>query len=80
MLQETNEPMPNLRTKLAGILEQNIQKLHTPSPSASNHMPIQPLNSGMNLDYSWQIFDQAIMSEVMDPFWLRSAEIQHNIQ
>ncbi|OAQ65529.1 fungal transcriptional regulatory protein [Pochonia chlamydosporia 170] len=80
MLQDTNEPIPNLRTKLAAILEQNIQRLHTPSPSATNHMPMQPLNSGMNLDYSWQIFDQAIMSEVMDPFWLRTAEIQHNIQ
>jgi hypothetical protein len=74
-LQDTNEPMPNLRTKLAAVLEQNIQKLHTPSPSAASHIGMQPLDSAINLDYSWQIFDQAIISEVMDPFWLRTAEI-----
>ncbi|KAG5952883.1 hypothetical protein E4U53_007643 [Claviceps sorghi] len=80
MLQETNEPKPNLRSKLADILEQNLQKLHGLSSAAAMPSPIQPLSSNLNLDYSWQIFDGAIMTEEMDPFWLRPSEIQPPVQ
>ncbi|GAB0137605.1 NuA4 histone acetyltransferase subunit [Epichloe bromicola] len=75
MLQETNEPGPHLRSELAGILQQNLQKLHHPSASAEMPASMQSLESNMNLDYSWQIFDGAIMTEVMDPFWLRPSDI-----
>lgn len=80
MLQETNEPNPNLRSKLASIVEQKLQKLHVLSSSAPIHSPIQPMSSNLNLDYSWQIFDGAIMTEVMDPFWLRPSDIQAQVQ
>ncbi|KAG5981876.1 hypothetical protein E4U54_006497, partial [Claviceps lovelessii] len=77
MLQETNEPKPNLRSKLADILEQNLHKVHGLSSAAARMpSPIQPLGSNLNLDYSWQIFDGTIMTEVMDPFWLRPSGIQ----
>ncbi|KAG6019695.1 hypothetical protein E4U40_006759 [Claviceps sp. LM458 group G5] len=80
MLQETNEPKPNLRSKLANVLEQNLQKLHSLNTSAEIPSPIQPLSSTLDLDYSWQLFDGAIMTEVMDPFWLRPSDIQPPVQ
>ncbi|EGX88272.1 Fungal transcriptional regulatory protein [Cordyceps militaris CM01] len=65
VLRDTNEPKPSLRERLAARLEQELDSLHTPSPSTV------PMDMAQGLDYSWQLFDQAIMEQVMDPFWMR---------
>ncbi len=74
MLRETNEPKPSLRDKLASRLEQSLQTVNTPSPAAMGHMAQAAAEA--EFDCSWQIFDQAIMDQVMDPFWSRPAELQ----
>lgn len=77
MLRETNEPLPNLRDKLATRLEYNLQTLHTPSPTAVNHhMTMAAMSPEANMEYQWNIFDQTVMNQIMDPFWLRAAEMQ----
>ncbi|UNI22264.1 hypothetical protein JDV02_008167 [Purpureocillium takamizusanense] len=73
MLRETNEPKPSLRDKLASRLEQSLQTVNTPSPTTMNHMA--QATAEAEFDCSWQIFDHAIMEQVMDPFWARPAEL-----
>ncbi|KAJ3496928.1 hypothetical protein NLG97_g2298 [Lecanicillium saksenae] len=68
LLRDTNEPKPCLREKLAARLEQQLDSLHTPSPSTAQQVP---LDMSQGLDYSWQLFDHAIIEQVMDPFWMR---------
>lgn len=75
MLRNTNQPKPSLRDTLAFCLEQNIQGLQTPSPSTM----IDPLNLpdlGSDLDYSWQIFNQASLEQVAFNVWPVSTELQ----
>ncbi|TQW02388.1 hypothetical protein IF2G_10191 [Cordyceps javanica] len=67
---------PSLREKLAARLEQQLDSLHTPSPSAAHHLSV---DITQNLDYSWQLFDQAIIEQVMDPFWMRENSNQSAI-
>ncbi|KAJ6442363.1 fungal transcriptional regulatory protein [Purpureocillium lavendulum] len=74
MLRETNEPKPSLRDKLASRLEQSLQTINTPSPTTMGHMA--QAAADVEFDCSWQIFDQAIMEQVMDPFWSRPNELQ----
>lgn len=68
LLRDTNETKPCLREKLAARLEQQLDSLHTPSPSTAHQVPI---DMTQGLDYSWQLFDHAIIEQVMDPFWMR---------
>ncbi|KAM3553420.1 hypothetical protein MY1884_006682 [Beauveria asiatica] len=68
LLRDTNEPKPCLREKLAALLEQQLDTLGTPSPSTTAQVS---LDMGQGLDYSWQLFDPAIIEQVMDPFWMR---------
>ncbi|KAJ6781653.1 hypothetical protein PWT90_01403 [Aphanocladium album] len=68
LLRDTNEPKPCLREKLAARLEQQLDSLHTPSPSTAQQVPI---DMSQGLDYSWQLFDHALIEQVMDPFWMR---------
>lgn len=69
LLRETNEKTPCLRGKLIARLEEHMENVETPSPSTMNNAAGVDITS--NLDYSWQLFDQAIMEQVMDPFWMR---------
>lgn len=72
MLRQTNEPKPSLREKLASRLEQSLQSIQTPSPTALND-PMTLTAMDQNLDYSWQIFDQASLEQVMFPQWTGTA-------
>ncbi|KAJ6436912.1 fungal transcriptional regulatory protein [Purpureocillium lavendulum] len=74
MLRESNEPKTSFRDKLASRLEQSLQTVNTPSPAAMGHMTQAAAET--EFDCSWQIFDQAIMEQAMDPFWSRPAELQ----
>ncbi|OAA53350.1 Zn(2)-C6 fungal-type DNA-binding domain protein [Cordyceps fumosorosea ARSEF 2679] len=66
------EMRPSLRETLAARLEQQLDSLHTPSPSSAAAAAQQaPLDMAQALDYSWQLFDNAIIEQVMDPFWIR---------
>ena len=69
LLRDTNEKKPCLREKLVARLEEHLDSLETPSPTSMNNTMGVDISS--NLDYSWQLFDQAIMEQVMDPFWMR---------
>lgn len=74
MLRQTNEPKPCLRDKLATRLEQDLEGVQTPSPSTMNHH-LGVLGIDPELDGSWQIFDETIMTQVIDPFWARPEDM-----
>ena len=75
MLRQTNEPKPSLREKLASRLEQSLQGIQTPSPTALND-PMDLATMNQDLDYSWQIFNQASLEQVMYPEWTGTPELQ----
>ncbi|KAK7987394.1 hypothetical protein PG989_007709 [Apiospora arundinis] len=73
MLRCTHEPKPSLRDKLVTRLEQSLETVQTPSPTALRDPTVgaaglqTPLSP--SFDYSWQIFDQASLQQVTYPGW-----------
>lgn len=74
-LRRTNEPRPSLRDKLSTCLEQALQGVETPSPTAL-HQPMSLANMTQDFDYTWQIFSQASLQPFLDPEWPGPSELQ----
>lgn len=74
-LRQTNEPKPSLHDKLATRLEQSLQGMQTPSPTALHDAVSLPVISP-DLDYSWQIFNQASLDQVTFGIWPEATDIQ----
>ncbi|KAH8714562.1 fungal transcriptional regulatory protein [Ilyonectria robusta] len=74
-LRQTNEPKPSLHDKLATRLEQSLQGMQTPSPTAL-HDPMSLPVISPDLDYSWQIFNQASLDQVTFGIWPETTDIQ----
>ncbi|KAK8048218.1 hypothetical protein PG994_009948 [Apiospora phragmitis] len=77
MLRQTNEPRPSLRAMLVARLEQSLESVQTPSPTALRD-PLQqpPLPLSPAFDYSWQIFDQASLQQMTYPAWPLAPQLQ----
>lgn len=73
-LKRTNEPKPNLRDKLATCLERSLEGIQTPSPTALNQPMVLP-DINQDLDYTWQIFNQTSLEQVLYPVWPEPAEL-----
>ncbi|KAI1344499.1 hypothetical protein F5Y15DRAFT_113348 [Xylariaceae sp. FL0016] len=68
MLKQTSEPKPSLRDKLITRLEQSLQGVQTPTPSAMEAaMNIQAISP--EFEYSWQIFDHSSLRQMQYPVW-----------
>ncbi|KAK7949529.1 hypothetical protein PG988_016168 [Apiospora saccharicola] len=82
MLRQTNEPRPSLRDKLITRLEQSLETVQTPSPTALRDSTVAAnaanLQSPLSptFDYSWQIFDQASLQQVTYPAWPLAPQLQ----
>ncbi|KAI1080002.1 hypothetical protein F5B20DRAFT_147852 [Whalleya microplaca] len=76
MLKQTSEPKPSLRDKLITRLEQSLQGVQIPSPSAlDTSMSTQDTCISPDLEYSWQIFDRSILQQMTYPDWPDSTQL-----
>ena len=64
-LQNTHQPAPSLRSRLASCLESSLQGMSTPQPS---NVSVEHTN-GMNFDTSYMIFNQDNIA-LASPSWL----------
>lgn len=74
-LRQTHEPKPSLRHKLISRLEQSLEGVQTPSPGLLQN-PMCLSNISPSLDYSSQIFDQAIFQQMAYYTWPALGQMQ----
>jgi hypothetical protein len=60
-----NDPKPLLYKKLIARLEGNLQRVNTPDPSNMS----QPILAALDVDASWNIFDQASLEQINFTSW-----------